>query len=587
MIIRHRLGFALWYFSVVSVVAATTQNPVSVPTRTGAIQGIVTENTTGRVLDSVEVWLEDAEPAQRDPLEPPNRQAEEFPFVTLTGPDGRFLLEQIPPGEYRMFAGGEDLLQQEYGQRSPELPGRVVQLRAGEELNLDFRMLGTGTISGRVVDEAGEPVPGIPVYAEVFQFRVGKHVRVDLSRLRFGSARRVPSITPEMGYSVTDEDGAYRIAGLPPGDYDVVVRYQAGEEAREGFAPIVERDPVAPVYYPDALKVDDAVAVAVAGGEVSGIDVQWRAIPPVAVRGEVFGYDGGEGPLLLTVATPDGVPVLPLMAAPPVDPDGRFELLLPPFQSYLLTATTTRTPYYGIVRIDVSDSDQEDIDIALLPPASLSGQIVYAGPPGNVPPDFSRLTVRLQNGAERLSAGAQFSLSVVRPSGLFPYLTVPRVNGLKLFVGGLPEGYYIESAVAGGVDLLTDGLDLSEEIPGNLTIRLSSGTGEISGTVVDGRGTAYDGARVTLVPGGVYRNRYDRYKAAFTDADGRFRLDDVPLGPYQVFAWENIPIDAEMSADFLTPFLGRGRSVRIDRAGGSVEVELRVIQIPVGLSASR
>lgn len=581
MITPHRLGCALWYLSLVTV----TQNPVSVATRTGAIQGIVTENTTGRALGSVEVWLEDAEPPQRDPLAPPTRQAEEFPLVTLTGPDGHFLLEQIPPGEYRMFAGSEDLIQQEYGQRSPELPGRVIQLRAGEELNLDFRMLGAGTISGRVIDEAGEPVPGIPVYAEAFQFRLGKHVRVDLSRLRFGSARRVPSITPGMGYSVTDEDGAYRIAGLPPGDYDVVVRYQAGEEARQGFAPIVGRDPVPPVYYPGALRVDDAVAVAVAGNEVSGIDVQWRAIPPVAVRGEVFGYDGGEGQFRLAVTTPDGVPV-PLSVAPSVNPDGSFELLLAPFQSYLLTATRARTLYFGVTRIDISDSDQEDISIALLPPASLSGQIVYAGPPGDVPPDFSQLTVRLQNGVEGYS-GSQFSLSVVRPSGLFPYLTVPRVNDWRLFVGGLPEGYYVESAVAGGVDLLTDGLDLSEEIPSDLTIRLGSGTGEISGTAVDGRGTPYDGARVTLVPGGVYRNRYDRYKAAFTDAEGRFRLDDVPLGPYQVFAWENIPIDAEMNADFLTPFLGRGRSVRIDRTGASVEVELRVIQIPLGLAASR
>lgn len=573
-------GAALWFlFGMMPA-----QTPVPTAARSAVIQGIVAENATGRALENVEVWLERPERPVRDPLQPGTRPEEAFPFVTLTGQDGRFLLEGVPPGEYRLFADREGLNQQEYGQNSPETRGTVISVRAGERLRLDFRMLGAGTIAGRVIDDAGEPVSGIPVNAEAFQFRSGKQVLLGLSLLRLGSARRIPSVTPEMGYSVTNEEGAYRLTGLPPGGYYVVVRQEAGEETRAGFATIIGRDPAAPIYYPDTVRVDDAISVPVAGNEVSGIDIEWRPVPLVSVRGEVLGYEG-ELRLPLAVATPDGVRLARLSLTPPLGPDRKFELLLPPFQSYLLTARPIRPAgYFGVTRIDVSDSDREDIEVVLQPPATIHGQVVFVGPSGAPRIDLSELRVDLQTGWEGYS-GSSLSFTFVRPDGTFLYQSVPREDGYRLSVEGLPEGYYLESAVWDGTDLLTNGLDLSRQVPGgSLTIRLGSGVGEIIGSVADARGTAHAGARVTLVPGGIYRNRYDRYRAVFSDADGRFRLEGVPPGPYQVFAWEAVPVDAEMNSEFLTPFLGRGRSVRVDRAGAPVVVELRVIEIPPGLS---
>jgi hypothetical protein len=99
----------------------------------------------------------------------------------------------------------------------------------------------------------------------------------------------------------------------------------------------------------------------------------------------------------------------------------------------------------------------------------------------------------------------------------------------------------------------------------------------VSGTVVDQRGEVRTGAKVTLVPVGVYQDRYDRFIAIHTDDDGRFRLEGVPAGPYMIYAWESIPVDAERNREFLALYRGRGQSLQIEQ-GGTVEVELRTIE---------
>lgn len=558
---------AVWFLNA----AAASQNAVP-PVRAATIQGIVTVKSAGDLpVENVAVWLEALSRPSLGPLQPSGRPMEDFLHVALSGPDGRFILDDVPSGEYRLYADGEGMLQQEYGQKSPELRGEIVEVRAGDRLEINFRLVPLGAISGRVIDGYGEPVPGIPVHAEMFQYRTGKYVLLDLRQVRLNSGRRLHSVSPGAGYSVTDADGAYRLAGLPPGDYSVVVRHPGRESIKEGFNDIVERPPFAPVYYPEALTAA-AGRIAIAGSEVSGIDIRWNATPPVSVRGEVLGYEGN-APLLLSVATSEGVAVSPMAIA--MD-QGRFELILPPFQTYVIESRVAAGGSgLGTTRIDVTDEDLEGVNVILEPPIVVNGQIIPA--PGSEPPDLRGLSVELRLGLD-LDSLYSLQFSVVQPDGTFRFERFPRQSGaFRLSLRGLPPGYYLESAVFGSVDILKDGLDPSTAGSGNiLTIRVGSTPGQITGRVVNARGNAQPGVRVTLVPGGSYTGRYDRYLSAFTDADGRFRIQAVPPGPYQVFAWATIPIDAEMNQDFLALYRAQGRSVRIEQAG-TVEIEVRVI----------
>jgi hypothetical protein len=53
----------------------------------------------------------------------------------------------------------KELRMQEYGQRKSDDPGAVLSLRPGQELkDLLFRLVPSGVVAGRILDEDGEPV---------------------------------------------------------------------------------------------------------------------------------------------------------------------------------------------------------------------------------------------------------------------------------------------------------------------------------------------------------------------------------------------------------------------------------------------
>jgi hypothetical protein len=79
-----------------------------------------------------------------------------------------------------------------------------------------------------------------------------------------------------------------------------------------------------------------------------------------------------------------------------------------------------------------------------------------------------------------------------------------------------------------------------------------------------------------LIPDPRLRHRSELYKNVATDQAGRFHLEDVPPGDYELFAWEDIEPGAWQDPEYLQTYRGRGKSVHI--AEGSREsVQLTVI----------
>ena len=81
--------------------------------------------------------------------------------------DGRFSFEEMDPGSYILSAsrsGG--FLAEVYGAGSPGSSGTPLTLSAGQVLtNIEFRLTPLGVISGTVVDDRGNPMPGVRVTA--------------------------------------------------------------------------------------------------------------------------------------------------------------------------------------------------------------------------------------------------------------------------------------------------------------------------------------------------------------------------------------------------------------------------------------
>jgi hypothetical protein len=113
-----------------------------------------------------------------------------------------FIFRELPLGEYEVYVG--DTVNQ---------TRHVVLESAGDDLRVDLEVPVRIPISGRVVDERGEPVP----QAWVTHFRSEAQMS------------EIVSSGPEL----TDDDGTFTFEGFPNTDYTVVVVSPLGEAYNE------------------------------------------------------------------------------------------------------------------------------------------------------------------------------------------------------------------------------------------------------------------------------------------------------------------------------------------------------------------
>ena len=83
-------------------------------------------------------------------------------------------------------------------------------------------------------------------------------------------------------------------------------------------------------------------------------------------------------------------------------------------------------------------------------------------------------------------------------------------------------------------------------------------------------------ARVALVPQTQNRN-INQYKSVVSDMTGRFTLTGVAPGEYRLLAWENVPNNAGLNAEFLASYENRSQRITVN-PGPSTRVALAVIR---------
>src|SRR5581483_6550787 len=120
----------------------------------------------------------------------------------LTDDGGVFEITKLPAGRYTVAASKIGFVSLSYGQRRPLQAGTPLQLGDGQQMrNVDFQLPRGSVVGGRVLDEDGEPMPGVMVRVMRYQYLQGDR-------------RLAPA-----GSGQTDDKGQYRIWGLMPGDY--------------------------------------------------------------------------------------------------------------------------------------------------------------------------------------------------------------------------------------------------------------------------------------------------------------------------------------------------------------------------------
>ena len=460
--------------------------------------------------------------------------------TSSSAPDslGRFEFSFVPAGT--VLATATDPITGRIGEASGKIETE------GEEIDLEIRMLGLGSVSG-VVTSNGDPVPG---------------ASVNLT----SSTGLSSSVTNLKATATTGSEGEFAFEGVPVGTFTLKANV------------------------PGLLLTGTANgAITTDGEDVTGIDIALR--PSGTVRGNVF--------------RPDGVTSVPgasLLLRPPTgvlrsesNASGGFEFDFVPAGDFTLTAEESASADAGIAAGTLAEGEELEVDVIFNGTGTAEGTAFDSD--GTTP---------LSTGLVKLTAPEPFARSVtatIAPDGTFRILRVP-VGTFNLFlsVSGLPlKGTAMGEITADGETVTVD-IQLADS--GTVLGRIvkSDGTTPAANVVVSVSGTAFvfsdltgtDGAfRIEGVPLGDFNFRaedpatgtgvvaFGSISANGEEIDlGTLLLDDSPIAVAAILPDGTVPVppDTPIVIRFTDPVVPAslpGR-VAVSSAGVNIPVDRMV-----------
>src|SRR3954469_9145759 len=457
------------------------------------------------------------------------------PISRDTDVQGHFHLE-LTPGSYRVWVEREGFARQSYGSSVPEGTGSLLTVSSGQELrDIAFRITPLGALSGRVLDQDGDPLQG---------------VGIQVLRVSYASGMR--QLIPVAGASSNDR-GEYRCYDLPADRYFILATPKGSPLSHSidagALVPEVQ-DVYAPLYYPGVLDLQSASAVPVPeGGDIQQVDFRLQSIRASTLRGRVWGaMKVDSSPMQVILAHNDHgfAPYIDRSTAA-VDPaTGKFEIRRVAPGSYFLVASRLMKGEVFPARVPVEITagiPPEDVTLHMSPAAETHGTVLME----DASPVPANLVVRLLP-AEGLLPGPPPASPVnsdgsIRLSGTLPGTWV-------LSVDHLPEGVWIKNVSFGDIRATGAPLNPPAGARGPLRVVLAANGGQVSGIV--GEEGQPRQATVVLVPTETeLRLSSHAYRFSATDSRGAFIFKGVRPGSYRLFAFESIAPFAWMDPGIL------------------------------------
>ena len=193
-------------------------------------------------------------------------------FDANTDGDGRYELKQLPAGLYTVSASRPNYVAHTFGQKRQGGAGTRIDVTDGQTIAaVDFKLMRAGVITGRVVDEVGDPVTDVQVMP---------------LRLQYANGTR--QLFPSNRAGSTNDLGEFRIFGLAPGRYylSAVYRNMMGGDTddRSGYSP---------TYYPGTGNMAQAERITIAAGQtIAGANFTLLPIRTVRVSGIALDSQG-------------------------------------------------------------------------------------------------------------------------------------------------------------------------------------------------------------------------------------------------------------------------------------------------------
>lgn len=534
---------------------------------TALIVGQVVDATTGRPLAAAVVSLS-GPPASRGG---PHQRM-------LTGPDGRFFFRGLRAGAYGVVATKGGYVDGSYGRLRPLGPSLQITLTDGGRFGeATVRMWKHASISGTVLDEAGEPQIGVAVAA----YRRGVHA---------GRPQYLPG-----GTASTDDRGMFRISGLVPGRWivgtsinyrsvtlseirDMTQQMRQGARGADQAAAIQQfgflsssdagivlgpgtiLPPAAggaapmvylPTYHPAATAAEGAASIDLASGqEYASADLRITPVGAVPVSGVVIGPEGPlpMTPVRLTSGNEEELIQRNWLTAS-TDRGGRFGFPAVPTGNYRLRLRAGRGAYvtWADLPLAVGIEPIDNLHVDAHEGWSVQGRVEFDGesaarPANNVEVQIERVDQDPGQPAivsYRTNTAGEFASGRSLPGGRY-----------YVRVANSPRGWMFLGATVEGRDVSDTPLSLTSSVH-NIVVSFTDRWSGIQGSVQTS--SARDGTALVLVfptdqdLWGSSGTMARRVRSVRTQRTGEYSLT-VPPGDYYVVA-----VPDESAADWQDP----------------------------------
>jgi uncharacterized protein (DUF2141 family) len=552
------------------------QQPVVVTGTSGVTGRVVADDAGAQPLRRVEITLRSRDGAGS--------------MQTTTDDAGRFVFTRLPAGRYTLTATRGGFVTAGYGAIGPGLPPTLIAVADAEIVSLTaIRMQRGAVIAGTLRGPTGRPVEG---------------VSMGLMRLTGVNGERRRSRAVDLDSATTDDRGAYRFYGLPPGDYLVsafdrssldstvahasdaeyqwaaaVLAGRAGAAGTRGDAPRFPaletggRFQLANVFYPGTTDALSATAVSVqAGEERGGIDFQLQQVRTSTVRG-VIADEGGQPVAGMTVwmnnvvsnqfaAVFAGFPARATSAA-----DGTFVFVgVAPGDYAMVTNNDTRG--WARTRVSVSGADIAGIALTLRPGVTLTGQLV-AVPSAGGPAALPRVNIQLVPAVGDRTSFTSSPADVSRDGSFVIHGITPGVYRTRpAMPGGDPNAatWTAKSATLDGRDTIDETFEISGagDVDG-MVIEMTDRLARISGVLIDAAGRPAE--QLYILAFAVDQRRWTKgsrwVRNARAGSDGTFAISGLPAGEYYVCALTALDASIATEPTFLEQLVGASFTVTL------------------------
>jgi len=544
-VMKRRLVLA---FCVLILLARIQARVAGSPPNTATLAGTVVKEPGSQALKKVLLHL-----IAEDQKQGGNYTAD-------TDSEGHFRIEKVQPGRYRLLLEKTGFHQ--INLRGHQSEGSILSVQPGQDANdLLFQMLPAAVITGKVVDEDGEPMPSYGV---------------SLLRKRPGKSRE-----PEVvGNERTNDLGEYRFGGLFPGQYLLAViplpdtrNFEHLAKEPNGAASTQDLNYLI-TYYPGTTDGAQASAISLRAGDEMPVNFTMVPGRTYRVRGIVTGVPANQKPMVQVISKG----VNNTMNAAEVAADGQFEVRGMAPGTYTITVFSGSEGMFLTTResVTVVAADVEGVKLVPVRPFAVTGHLRIEGWTSKHATDFTaslRSATDPEDQGIFISPDSGWNAQVDR-FGNFQWTNVTSGNyvaSVNLDRGG---DSFLKSTTAGNSPA-----DTGFSVTGPTTIELviSSRAGVLEGAVLDHDKPASNAA-VVAVPEEKYRKLHERYGVGSADQNGRFTIHGLAPGSYTVFAWQDTDEGLYYDPAFLKSQESNGMALKIEE-GSRHKIELKLAPV--------